>query len=265
LNQKTIIIICGYPKSGTTWLSRLVADMVDCPLLGNWGYAQHESQYAEGAERVSAFECYKSHHPLTRLQNLTRSRDCKLLYIVRDPRDVAISAHYHFKLPHPRLRRLLRHLPGGRFLYGKISTAMNKLTGKQFIKRKLIEAVLHGDKSISGWLAISWHDHTNPFKDAGVLITRYEDLLQQPLSACRRILDHLGIQKSDAAIIRSIENQSFESRKKGLQTQDKYEYRVLRRGGCEYWRTEMSADERKLFLQSLAGELQEYSYSVELE
>jgi hypothetical protein len=260
MDQKKSIIICGYPKSGTTWLSRLVADMVDCPLLGNWGFVGQQSQYVEGTERVSAFNCYKSHHQWAQLQDTLRKGDCRLLYIVRDPRDVAISARHHFTLSYPRLRRGLSLLPGGRLIYAQILSAVRRLTRKQDTNRKLVNAVIYGDQSISGWLAVSWRDHYIPFRNAGVLMTRYEDLLEQPLPTCRRILNYLGVHKSDADIQQSIENQSFDNRKKSVPSPNRYKYRVLRRGGSGYWQAELSNDEKDLFTTVCASELRELSY-----
>lgn len=55
------IIIAGYPKSGNTWLTRLVAEIVGCPVTG-FLYSQHFEIAKEGGDRKSEFECFKSHH-----------------------------------------------------------------------------------------------------------------------------------------------------------------------------------------------------------
>jgi hypothetical protein len=59
------IVVVGYPKSGCTWATRLVAELVRCPVSGFWQSDKKEIAI-EGEERVSDFRCYKSHHQLGR-------------------------------------------------------------------------------------------------------------------------------------------------------------------------------------------------------
>ena len=95
--MKKKIIIAGYPKSGNTWLTRLVANLVDCPVAGFWG-SDHDEIASEGASRMSEFECYKAHQTYEDLiQCSDWSGDCSVIYIIRDPRDVALSGANFFR------------------------------------------------------------------------------------------------------------------------------------------------------------------------
>ena len=59
----------------------------------------------------------------------------------------------------------------------------------------------------------SWNDHVSSFIDNKVLIIRYEDLLSDGLTTSKRILDHVGREKSEKVILDDLERQSFNKRK----------------------------------------------------
>jgi hypothetical protein len=127
-DHSEIIIISGYPKSGNTWLTRLTAQLVGCPVEGFWTQPQNKDRAIEGAERISKYSCFKSHHsfPLLKdsFQKFGKNRSKKIIYIVRDPRDVAISASFFYK--QLRGKRTFRSLGLG-WLHNKL-TLYAKLT-----------------------------------------------------------------------------------------------------------------------------------------
>ncbi len=94
--MKKNIIIVGYPKSGTTWLSRLVAELVSCPLQGDWGFEDLNAPYKEGQNRTSEFQVFKSHHTFQEIKSASNLDIHKIIYIIRDPRDVVISGVHYF-------------------------------------------------------------------------------------------------------------------------------------------------------------------------
>ena len=58
MSKKNIIIV-GYPKSGTSWLSRLVAELIQCEFLGDWGYDKDKDMCNH-----ENFLCGEGQHPL---------------------------------------------------------------------------------------------------------------------------------------------------------------------------------------------------------
>jgi hypothetical protein len=256
MTSKKNIVICGYPKSGTTWLSRLVAELVDCPLVGALGFAPGAAR--EGHRRVSQFDCYTSHHTFDSLTSGRLGDFFRLIYIVRDPRDVAISAAHHFRV------HLLAEKPGNSRAVAALKIRVNRAVPYFVKRRRLIRAVLYGDSALSYWLATPWLRHYLPFKQSDTLILKYEELLDDPTARCVEILSYLGVERSAERIEAAIHEQSFRKQKAWFKSQGlTAEYAFLRRGSCGYWRDELSRGEKQLFVDELGSELAALSYPID--
>ncbi len=165
--------IISYPKSGNTWLRYMIACLLhpqDDIKLGQLD-ALLPDIHASGHDELSAF-------PGTRL---FKAHDCfdprcrKVIYIVRDPRDVAISSYY-FSIKHGFLDK---DCPIGDYL-------------KQFC---------HSDRTIFG----NWQENVGSWvgarrPDPDFFLLRYEDMLDDPQKALADVADHLGWQYSDDQI-----------------------------------------------------------------
>ncbi|MEP3300408.1 MAG: hypothetical protein ABJO05_00390, partial [Roseibium sp.] len=79
------IVVVGYPKSGNTWLTRLIADTLNCPSKGYAGIANNHDIALEGEDRTSNRFLLKSHHVHATWDRVRHPR-VKMISIVRDPR-----------------------------------------------------------------------------------------------------------------------------------------------------------------------------------
>ena len=255
------IVVVGYPKSGCTWATRLVAELVGCPVAGFWQSDKKEIAI-EGEHRVSDFRCYKSHHQLAELGLQPNDSDAWLIYVLRDPRDIAISAANYFQFDRfPRLAALFRSVRRGEKLYRH--TLYPLLVSQNYRFERMTGALLHGSAEVHNWCRVSWREHWRPYEQAGVPIIRYEDLLATPAQQSGRILRHLGIERSAEAIAAAVENQSFERKKEALLWGGETgRAKFLRVGKSGQWREKLPAYLQARFAEDLGAELARWGYSA---
>jgi hypothetical protein len=249
--QKKNLIVLGYPKSGTTWLTRLTAELIGCPVKGFWSQPDNPEAAIEGRERDSNYRCFKAHHSYPKLLNTFSdfaNGSEKVIYIVRDPRDVAISAtHYFDQLRGKKILQRLR-LP---WLYNKL-TLLTKLT-------RFCDIISHGGGPV--WLSPSWGEHAREYMESDALIIKYEDLLTEPFRECERILNFLEIERSENKIRESIFAQSFEKKKKTF-INDKIYHKAsdLRVGSAKQWKNILSEKQNKMIVSACGDVMQRLGY-----
>ncbi len=255
------IIVAGYPKSGCTWATRLVAELVDCPVAGFWRSEKKEIA-VEGRDRISDFRCYKSHHQFAQLGIDRAHPATHIIYVLRDPRDIAISAADFFQFERfPKLTALFRHFRRGEKLYRH--TLYPLLVRQNFRLEKMTEALLEGAGEVHNWCRVSWSEHRRAYEEAGVPIVRYEDLLTQPEKEAARILRRLGLERAPEAIAAAVRNQSFELKKAALQQGGETgRAKFLRVGKSEQWREKLPLHLRRRFAEALGPELAAWGYSA---
>ena len=242
--DKKNIVISGYPKSGTTWLSRLVAELVSCPLQGDWGYEKLEAPYKEGMNRDSEYQTFKSHHNYQKIEEVSNLKIYKIIYILRDPRDITISGVYYFNF----LPKLLVEHKINYKINKVLRKTYNRLVSNKEKKRQMIQAVLYGNGKINSWLTYSWKEHFTPYFNNNILFIKYEDLIDNPVTISKKILDYLGVEQSHKHILDSISNQSFQNRiSRDVNKKDKHQKKLLRKGTYGSWEHELTNEELKLF------------------
>lgn len=172
--------LVSYPKSGNTWVRFLLANLIHPN--ETVGFANiNRLLPAPGVlskrflKKLPRPRILKSHEPFD-------VRFKKVIYLVRDPRDVAVS-EYHFDL--------------------KKRYIAADMTLEQFIK-----LFLAGETSSYG----SWWEHVASwvgprYGNPSFLLARYEDLLANPIGETAKIAEFLGIPADEgrlkAAVARS--------------------------------------------------------------
>lgn len=112
--------VSGFPKSGTTWLTWLLGDLFNSPTGGSTPAEDATELATEGTHRPGKYIVRKGHYVLTdegtcavpephHLNPAYLGRS-PVVFIVRDPRDVALSAAHYFHRP---LDEVLTHMETG--------------------------------------------------------------------------------------------------------------------------------------------------------
>jgi len=179
--------LVSYPKSGNTWVRFLLANLI---------YPNETVEFSNinrllPAPGVSS-KRFLRNLPRPRILKSHETFDVrfrKVIYLVRDPRDVVVS-EYHFNLK----KRYIEP----------------DVTLDQFVKR-----FIAGETSSYG----SWWEHTASWIAArhgnpAFLLVRYEDLLTDGIGETGKIAEFLGIQAGPERLQAAIERSSADRMRK---------------------------------------------------
>lgn len=172
--------IASYPRSGNTWTRFLIANLMypDRPVT----FANIET-FIPDATALSSRQLKRVPRPrLIKTHEYYEPRYRKVIYLVRDPRDVVLSL-YNF-------RRKYR-----------------SVDDSYPIERYVAERFLPGD------MDVSWGEHVGSWlgtrmNHPGFLLVRYEDLLQDPLRELGRLASFLGVGGSAETLAQAVERSS---------------------------------------------------------
>jgi Sulfotransferase domain len=253
--EKRRILVVGYPKSGSTWLTRLTAELLGAPVKGFWKASPgHDEIAIEGEARVADMAVYKGHQPCAAVAAEVDLTD--VIYMVRDVRDVAVSGANYFSF-------------GPRSFMKRVTARLRRVYESRCELRRvpdMLRVLAEGDAHVSEWCSRPWDECVNEYLDAGALVVRYEDLLAAPERQCRRLLAHLGVERSPASIRTAIAAQSFAAvKRKFLERADLARATFLREGRAGAWHTVLTARERVYCLERFGGTLARLGYDLEAQ
>ena len=194
----TDLFIVSYPKSGNTWTRFL---------LGNLIYQDEPLTFANIEERIPSIYLF-SDRQLLRLPRKFKSHDCfdprykNVIYIVRDPRDVAVSA-YHYSIK-------VKILPDTCPIEDFVPMFMSGEFGSG-----LLSSPTWGSwyDNAASWLALR---HNRKF-----LLLRYEDMLDDPERELLKVAEFLNIEVTHEKLSRAVELSSAERMRKLEKAQSK--------------------------------------------
>lgn len=230
---QNIIFITSLPKSGSTWLSNMCAEINGFNLFAprNWNtYIAKQWDDSRWDLTENTFSEFVTHlavirgHTWANPKNLDVLHKSKLKYIIgiRDPRDKLISEYYHSC-----------NFPG-HWAYDDA----HKKTLDEFITYKLKSGEF--EKESIEWVRkwINRRDKNNS------IIIRYEDLLNDPENAINKIFSFLGFKINENQIRTMIEKHSFKKisgRKRGESDDTKF----VRKGIAGEWVSVFSHEQKK--------------------
>ncbi len=233
LKGRDVIYVVGYPRSGTTWLTRLLAQCLDSPAL-SWSInndvrdAEHRDPAVEGLHRRGPYIVRHGH-------SKPKGRDPgseRILHIFRNPLDVAVSCWRYFGFRHG----------GTKGLYD----CVDQLCGKKGVGLGFVNVNGRGWAGyVKGWLGLP-----------GLIWIRYEDLLADTEGTITDVIKRLGLGYQPPVRIRkAVKDHTFANRKPD---------KTMRKGVVGSWKKELPAELVKKICNHCHAEMGLLDYEVKL-
>jgi hypothetical protein len=175
------LFIVSYPRSGNTWARFLVGNLVspDEPIT----FANLEHRVPDIYQNSNDQLLRQTRPRVLKSHEYFDPRYKNLIYIVRDPRDVAVS-YYHY---HIKTRRIEEEHPVDRFV-------------ARYVAGELDPFGSWGD-NVGSWLGAR-------AVTKGFLLLRYEDLLLEPARELNRIATYMELPASTERLNQIVEMSS---------------------------------------------------------
>lgn len=224
------IYIIAYPKSGSTWLKRLVGEILDSP-AGHISKDIGFEQMDEGVEKKGNYKILYSHYSKIDKPRKIDEKS-KIIYIVRDFRDVVVSAFFHHYRIDENLvllkkycdydtmisikrlfwRGIIFNLEMAKLIRYWASIAGGK-TCLDFLKKIL---TLRWFKDLKGSGVGRWDKHVLYWSNysENVAVIKYEDMLKMPLETVIYSFKKINVPYNEDVIVTAIKNQLFSEKKK---------------------------------------------------
>jgi hypothetical protein len=216
-NKMKHILVAEFPRSGGTWLCQMLSYCSGIPFPRNENLNSKQSSILHG------------HYPFQKHFE-------KPVYILRDGRDVMVSAYFYFLLNTENPEYLIHK-------WRKLM-AVDEVEHVSTHLPRFID-IFHQKFQVAG-KKIWWSKHVEGFQNERVLGIKYEDLHCSGPEMLKKVLNWLQIEYNSDLIRKAFEKFSFETqtgRKKGIQASDKF----LRKGVVGDWKNYFNAESAEVF------------------
>ncbi|MBL4654239.1 MAG: sulfotransferase domain-containing protein [Bacteroidia bacterium] len=245
-------MIVSYPRSGNTWTRFLVANLInkdDKPLTFN-SYWQNvasieDFKLSNRIDSINSPRILKSH-------DVFDPRYKKVVYLVRDPRSVAVSYYYLLK----RDRRIPENIIFKDYL-------------KDFIQGNYSQGMYSNfgswEEHVGSWIGGIGHD------DNRFLIIKYEDLRANTNIELKKIANFFDLSNDDDQIEKAIEYSSMENMKnfsnqrKELHEKMKIDTSIpfIRKGSADEWKEHFDEESLSLLYDKFGPIMNKVGYDTE--
>lgn len=273
--MKSLMWLASYPKSGNTWLRAFLANYIfnlpePVPVnqlsklgLGDANTLAH-SRVAAGrfdptnpretvrirrkmldivVSNGADLNLMKTHNQNTKafgVDLVPRHQTKGAIYVIRDPRDMAVSYASHHGMSMDETVHRLNHPEN--------ATTGNQQNVHQFLGR--------------------WSDHVNSWsrsKGFKALIIRYEDMLEKPKSVFADVIDAVGLDRDEDRLEKSIRFSSFDQLKSqeksgGFVENSPHQEAFFRSGKSGGWRDSLTEDQAARIVSDHAKVMRRFGY-----
>lgn len=218
------IYVAGYPKSGTTWITRLLAQALDSPSGASVPSEDRREPATEGRNRPGSFVVRKGHFvpyagngltAVSQAHRIDKAAEFTAVFLIRDPRDVAISAAHY------------KGMTVDQVMYGMVhGTLFGMPPWKEYT---------------NAWIKLS-------LERSSITAVRYEDMVSWPELTLRDLLGALNLAARGELVKRAVAEQSITAKRAYVEANGdgmiggrELNLKLLRRGTAGQWRGELSS------------------------
>ncbi len=250
--QQPILFIAGLPKSGSTWIEKMVASYKGyheflLPTIAKYELATGGSHDFELP--IGMFNNMKNMLVLTKMHSHGSVNNVQVLetaginYVIlhRDLRDVAVSYHFyvHNTPWHPE---------------HKLHRNKGVQEGLEVFAERMLPAYID-------WVN-SWKNNANPKHSVQL---RYEDLLVNPVLEMTKVATLFELDNSVETITRIVEAHSFKNMSGGRKRGESSNSAFARKGVSGDWKNHFTPELRKQYGKVLAAFLIENNYETDYD
>ncbi|CAK7299140.1 Sulfotransferase 6B1 [Vulpes lagopus] len=180
------VFLVSYPKSGTHWIAEVIGNIPNARMSLTSPIELGDISKFDELKMNSKRRVIPTHLSYNMLPVNIKQKQCKIIYIIRNPKDTAVSL-FHYYRDNP-------NLPG-------IETWAS-----------FFDLFLRGDVVYGSWFdhVLSWEEHKN---DKNILIIFYEEMKKDPSKSIKKITTFLGINVNDSEINKIAQKTSFSEMK----------------------------------------------------
>ena len=258
MQNKEPIYVVGFPKSGNTWLARLISETLDSNLAPN--NSIDAADFSEN--RKGKYIIFKEHTD----ENIYNIPKSSVIYIVRDVRDVLVSGFFHGHQWCDKAKISNSFFIKSYFLY-HVRKLNKKWQGSAWeeLKQKIIGIIKYFIQSKAQKKRIgNWSNHVKFWENQpNVIVVRYEDLLNYAEAELEKIFILLNIKINIKKLRDVVKNQSFEKKKSDfIKLNDLKNSQFLRNGKEGGWKIFLPQTLVKEIEQSHIEVLNRYGYET---
>jgi hypothetical protein len=245
------VLVNGSPKTGTTWMLRLVASMPGLRIAQGYNFQGEIHRYYE----LSPGEVVHGHDKFTNeLWEILQTKNIKVIHMMRDPRDQTVSRMFHIRRDTEHIlewHHRLREMGDDRALMACIEGRAGGLPGTVDMINLTKSWLDEGDKS---------------------LCVRFESMKSSPVEELIRVLGYLDFRVDDALVRAIVERNRFErlsvgrkfwktARKPGQEDASSH----VRKGIIGDWRNYFNESHIQRYKELAGQALIEFGYEKDLD